>query len=426
MAKNGLVAGALATTALLGVDAAAGPALADPRPRLTSPLTGGGNGSLGNGSLGERGPGRVAEDGNNSLGAPPTTPGTPVPVPTDYLVGARASFYENLARLAGVVSGDLKTKIEDLQKTPVAEWIGGDGIPRLRELMSQGASQKKVPVVVLYHIPNRDLGNHSGGGAANAAAYRTWIDQVSNTVGTGKAVVIVEPDALAHMVAPEPGREPSSAQVTERAQLLADVLKKFKSSNPNASVYLDAGTAGWPTVAQTVDGLNRVKQAGADISAISLNVSNFKTDDETQQHGTAVGTAFGKPLSLMIDNSRNGAPVTAAGSESWCNPRGQRLGTPASKTFTAAAPVNKLYIKTPGESDGDCGAFPNIGAGTFADEILFMQLGDVRHQLDATARPAASRPAARTSRPASRTSRPAAARTSRPAASTSRAAVHDR
>src|ERR1700730_6154104 len=35
-----------------------------------------------------------------------------------------------------------------------------------------------LPVVVAYNIPNRDLGEYSAGGAANADGYKAWIGRL--------------------------------------------------------------------------------------------------------------------------------------------------------------------------------------------------------------------------------------------------------
>ncbi|GAA3953030.1 glycoside hydrolase family 6 protein [Gordonia caeni] len=309
---------------------------------------------------------QLSEDGgNSSLGGTPSVPDIPLPgTDTSYLVGARPSYYANLQRMAAAAPDPVKKAINDLAAVPVAQWVGGDGLNDITRLVTEGKAKNATPVAVLYHVPHRDLGNHSGGGAATAAAYKQWIDSVSSRIGSDRMVVILEPDALPQM------SELTAAQATERAQLLAYALQKL-GGNANATVYLDAGTAGWRTVAQTAADLKKVAANGATIDGISLNVSNFKSKATTVDYADQIAGAYGKPLKVMVDNSRNGAAQVPEG---WCNPDGQRLGTLADNVFDAQAKVEEMFIKTPGESDGVCGV-SSKAAGVFDDALLMLQLG---------------------------------------------------
>jgi endoglucanase len=60
----------------------------------------------------------------------------------------------------------------------------------------------------------------------------------------------------------------------------------------------------------------------------------------------------------VIDTSRNGRGPYR---NRWCNPPGRGLGTPPT-TETGHPLVDAfLWVKTPGESDGDCGEAPPAG-----------------------------------------------------------------
>ena len=342
-------AGALAAAALVGAPLGAGPAAALPElplPGLTVP--------------------RLSEDGgNSSLGGTPSVPEVPLPgADTSYLVGARPSYYANLQRMAATAAEPIKKAINDLAQVPVAQWVGGDGEDDITRMVTEGKAKNATPVAVLYHVPHRDLGSHSGGGAPNATEYKKWIDSVSTRIGGERIVVILEPDALAQM------DELTAGQATERAQLLSYALQKLRG-NANATVYLDAGTAGWRTPAQTSTALKKVAANGATIDRISLNVSNFKPKAATVEYADQIADAYGKPLKVMVDNSRNGAAQTPT---DWCNPDGQRLGKLSDTVFDAQAKVEEMFIKTPGESDGVCGVSAKE-AGTFDDALLLLQLG---------------------------------------------------
>ncbi|MGB3709752.1 glycoside hydrolase family 6 protein [Gordonia sp. (in: high G+C Gram-positive bacteria)] len=350
------VTAALAATALV----APGPATALPIPALPIPalpqIQLPSNGSLGTVDGGDNGSGN-----GNVPPVIPETPSTTLP----YLVGARTSYTGNVERMLGA-TGDasLKARLQDLLKTPVAQWVGGDGVPEVTRLVAEGTAKSSVPVIALYHIPDRDLGSHSGGGAPNAAAYKQWIDQVSGAIGPGKAVIILEPDALPQTP------DLSAAEQSERIDLLAYALTKL-ASNTGVTTYLDAGTAGWRSATATSNLMKQIANKGASITHVSANVSNFKSTAATETYIRDIATAFGKPLKGMVDTSRNGGNVTNG---EWCNPAAQRLGQLSDVIFTPTSDMEQVFVKTPGESDGVCGVSQKT-AGTFDDALLLLQLG---------------------------------------------------
>lgn len=314
-----------------------------------------------NGSLGTVDGG---DNGSGPGGTPPIDPGIPSAT-LPYLTGARVSYTGNLERMAAATSdAGLKARINDLLKTPVAQWVGGDGVPEITRLVAEGTAKNAVPVIALYHIPNRDLGSHSGGGAANGAEYKRWIDRVSGALGPARAVVVLEPDALPQTP------ELSSAQQQERVDLLAYALTKL-SSNEGTTTYLDVGTAGWRSATDTSNLMKRIAAKGAHITHVSANVSNFKPTAATEKYIGDIAAAFGKPLKGMVDTSRNGGNVTNG---EWCNPVAQRLGQLVDDTFNPSTAMEQVFVKTPGESDGVCGVSTK-DAGVFDDALLLLQLG---------------------------------------------------
>ena len=67
---------------------------------------------------------------------------------------------------------------------------------------------------------------------------------------------------------------------------------------------------------------------------------------------------------FVIDTSRNGAGY--APKYEWCNPPGRKIGNPP--TIETGEPLVDafLWLKRPGESDGECNGGPKAGA--FWDE----------------------------------------------------------
>ncbi|WP_433795117.1 glycoside hydrolase family 6 protein [Actinoplanes sp. CA-252034] len=237
---------------------------------------------------------------------------------------------------------------------PNAVWFA-DANPgyqnRVRRLITAARTAGRTAVLVPYWVPQRDCGGHSGGGAPDAGAYRAWIAELATIVGGGPAIVVLEPDAVPHVL---DGCVTGEA-ARERLTLLREAITAFKRGD-RVRVYLDAGHPGW------ISDVDRVAaalgEAGVhDADGFSLNVSNFETTEANVTYGYAISDRLGgKPF--VIDTSRNGngpAPVDERDTEGhWCNPPGRALG-PAPTEDTGRPRVDAyLWVKRPGESDGAC------------------------------------------------------------------------
>ncbi|MEV0739903.1 glycoside hydrolase family 6 protein [Streptomyces sp. NPDC050549] len=245
------------------------------------------------------------------------------------------------------------TLMDRIAARPEAEWLNGpDPGPVVRARTTAAARAGRVAVLVAYYIPNRDCGQYSLGGAPTAAAYRTWIDEFATALGDRGAYVIVEPDAVAQVVA-----GCTRVVAADRYALLALAVDRLKRQ-PHTHVYLDAGNSGWiPEAWRLVDALKASGVAGAD--GVALNVSNFQTNKSS----SAYGDQLSKDLAgkhYVIDTSRNGnGPYS--GPDAWCNPPGRALGTPPTTRTDNPLLDAYLWIKRPGESDGTCRGGPAAG-----------------------------------------------------------------
>jgi endoglucanase len=221
-----------------------------------------------------------------------------------------------------------------LAAIPSATWLTG-GPPRqdARRVTTAAARAGAVPVIVAYNIPGRDCGEYSAGGAGSARGYRAWIDQLARGIGDRRAAVIVEPDALA-----------GGCTRTRDVKAAVDRLRRLERT----AVYLDAGHSRWQPAATMVKRLRAAGIARAD--GFALNVSNYRRDDELIAYGTAIAKRVRKPF--VIDTSRNGQGP--AGGDAWCNPPGRGLGARPTTTTNTPRLDAKLWVKTPGESDGEC------------------------------------------------------------------------
>lgn len=242
-----------------------------------------------------------------------------------------------------------------------ANWLGdwnANIYADAKAYVDAAASKGTVPVLVAYDIPQRDCGSYSAGGANSAAGYKSWISSLASAIGTRKAVVILEPDALAMIDCL------SSADQATRYSLLNYAVSTLKA-NSHTLVYLDAGNSNW-VGAGTMSG--RLQSAGiAKADGFALNVSNYYWTQDNVNYGQSLSSQVGGKH-FVVDTSRNGVGPDGG---NWCNPSGRALGAkPTTQTGNSLVDAF-LWLKRPGESDGACNGGPSAGVW-WADAALGM------------------------------------------------------
>ncbi|GAA2691513.1 MULTISPECIES: glycoside hydrolase family 6 protein [Actinosynnema] len=245
---------------------------------------------------------------------------------------------------------------------PQAKWFTTTNTSTVRSEVSAfvgaAASAGKIPIMVVYNIPNRDCGGASGGGAPSHQAYRAWVDEVAAGLGGRPASIILEPDVLPIM-----SNCQSADQQNQTKASMSYAGRKLKSGSGQAKVYFDIGNSDWLAPAEAA---NRLR--GADVSGssdgIASNVSNYRTTPAEVSYTKAILNALGDGrLKAVIDTSRNGnGPL---GSE-WCDPPGRAIGTPSTKSTGDSQIDAFLWVKIVGEADG-CIA----GAGQFVPQRAY-------------------------------------------------------
>ncbi|MEV8306613.1 glycoside hydrolase family 6 protein [Streptomyces flavidovirens] len=291
-----------------------------------------------------------------------------------------------------------------MARTPHAVWLAGHTPDEVRNetrgIVRDAARRKATPTLVLYNVPGRDCSLYSAGGLRDTTEYRAWVGAVAEGIGDSRALVVVEPDALALVPADCPSGEAKDPKDTETARVTATAARYAQVADavatlgalPRTKVYVDAGHPAWHTVDSIVPRL--IKGGVARATGFSVNVSNYSTDHANAWYGRLIssclayvdkgGKASACPTQkwkradaqrwldrhvpfapdrmkhFVTDTSRNGqGPWTPpAGkyrdAQDWCNPPGRGLG--ARPTTRTGDPLNdaNLWIKTPGESDGEC------------------------------------------------------------------------
>ncbi|MGH3417417.1 MAG: glycoside hydrolase family 6 protein, partial [Actinocrinis sp.] len=216
-----------------------------------------------------------------------------------------------------------------LASWPEATWFTS-GTPaqvsqQVSTLMRGAAIERAVPTLVAYDIPLRDCGQYSSGGATSDAAYQQWIAAFAAAIGKARAVVILEPDALANL--PQDCSATTDPTGTLTAARMADLRYAVSAleAQPATSVYLDAGNSQWHAVGDIAQRL--IDANVADTQGFSLNVSNYQPTDQTDHYGSWV--------SKCIWFATEG-PSWAVGHADWC----------ASQYYSPSAPNDGL----PGDS----------------------------------------------------------------------------
>jgi len=295
---------------------------------------------------------------------------------------------------------------------------------RVRREVKRAKRRHEIPVFAAYNIPFRDCAQFSAGGATTTEEYLDWIDGVARGIGTSPAVVILEPDGLGIIpfYTPlygdqewcQPGEADPETAAAERFVQLNAALDRLQEQ-PHVSVYLDGTHSNWLGAGEAA---NRLVQAGVERAAgFFLNVSNYEPNERLLKHGTWISQciAFANndeeggwrlghydwcpsqynlsdpadvstwseiddqyadmlgsavpAVRFVMDTSRNGQgawprpPEAPDGSDvqDWCNPPDRGLGLrPTAHTGLDLVDAY-LWIKIPGESDGECNRWNDWG-----------------------------------------------------------------
>jgi endoglucanase len=257
-------------------------------------------------------------------GAPPTgralSPNTRFYVPPP----AQGSLQQEFQLLR---SGNFKDAalIADMEAVPQAVWLDGetaaeDALPgnlgsleadfqvqqEVQQTLFAASLEHAVPVLVAYNIPGRDCSEYSAGGAPSDAAYGAWINALARGLGWGKAVIILEPDALANLPtdcsAAYQAANPTITDATREADI-ANAVTALEQ-DPNASVYLDAGHSAWQNVGNIAQPL--VAAGVQNAQGFFLDVSNYQYASNNVYYGTWVSDCIAMGAgSLTYDYSDN-------------------------------------------------------------------------------------------------------------------------
>lgn len=304
-------------------------------------------------------------------GAPPARPTQPGGKPaavlgTPYLNTGTAAYWAS----RNTTDPAKKLLYWQIGGTPSAAWYAGTSASddsRLAKLVASARASNTVPQIVLYGIPRRDCGYLSAGGHTTAASYKAWIERTSRLIGDSRAVVIVEPDAISYC-----GWARTDPRRLERGELLRHVGATFAANNPNAALYLHAGSGQLgqqDAAAAVIDG------GITYMRGFALNVASHTSTPALEAWGERfVTTLAGKGVAnrhYVVDTGRNGLgmqPNLPNSQFASCNNPHIAVGTRPTSRTTGAHADAYLWAKPVGESDGVCHP-GDPGAGVFFPEL---------------------------------------------------------
>lgn len=263
---------------------------------------------------------------------------------------------------------------------PTARWIIDDmrswNYPLSTELEMAHASGT-YPVIVLYNIPNRDCGLFaSQEREVSSEEYLQWVTSIAKEIGEKEVAIILEPDALPQIVSQQECFEASGEKsAKERLRLIKEAVT-ILTKNPGTAVYIDAGNASWASSAEIAPLL---KDAGImQAHGFALNVSNRVSTPESIRYGKELSKLI-QDRGFILDTSRNGNPAPRNPQE-WCNPEDEALGE-LPTTATGDPLVHALlWVKGPGESDGECNKGDPPAGALSAERLLLLYTNSVHSQ----------------------------------------------
>lgn len=253
---------------------------------------------------------------------------------------------------------DYAFALNELEKRGIASWYSdretnGQASVLVQEMVDVCDPSTRLSVVV-YGLPNKDC--EAGYSATNsqvqtAEDYALFIDTLTTIVGTRKVLYVLEPDAVGLIA------NGGCALESGYTENLLVAIDKLTDGNEHAEIYLDVGfwTLFEPekaaAVAQVVKEL--VLAAGrGQVKGITLNTSNYRPTKEMVSLCGKFQDAYNSTeLHCIIDTSRNN---NEASSEEWCNRRGSGIGHPPTSDTGIDYIDYFVWIKPPGESDGEC------------------------------------------------------------------------
>ena len=280
-----------------------------------------------------------------------------LPPPDNPLAGARL-FVDPRSEVANAAKQDPALKvIADQPGTArfgvfsyTSPYVGNIATAVSRYLTRAAmTSPGTVPLISTYTLTHGARGN--GDSPAQVAGYHSFINGFAQGIGTFRAVLFLEIDAVITM--PSLNRVGQQTRINE----LAYAIDTLTADCPHLVIYLDAGAADALPARAAAGFLNR---AGVSkIQGFFLNSTHFDWTSKEIRYGNKISSMTGGKH-FVVNTGENGrgplAPrnIVKQGNEVLCNPIARGLG-PKPTTHTGYPKVDAFeWTTNPGESGGQC------------------------------------------------------------------------
>lgn len=243
---------------------------------------------------------------------------------------------------------------------PITTWIG-DWVSDPQDLVDDAMNRAgtQLQTFAVYNIPQRDCGNWSEGGVSDADEYADFVDSIAAGLDGREAIIILEPDALAVIDCLDSDEE------ADRKDMMADAVDALTVAG--GKVYIDAGDSNWVPAADMAEQLLDAGVANA--AGFALNVSHTEFEEDEAEYAAELRAILGDRAHYVIDTSRAG--LGPSWDNEWCNPLERAHGAIPTTRLDNSGLDAKLWIKRPGESDGNCNGGPDAGHwwGEYAKDL---------------------------------------------------------
>jgi endoglucanase len=238
-----------------------------------------------------------------------------------------------------------------LAETPQGIWLTPEHNPAgqvgddVAEIVSAADEADQLPTFVVYGVADRDCTGGFSGGGLPADQYGPWVQEIADAAGSGDHVaVVVEPDALPTAL--------ECGNTEERVRLVGDAVDRLVAAG--LTTYVDGGHSHW---VEPDDLAPLLEQVGVeDVRGFATNVSNFQSDEDERAYAEELSGML-DDAHYIIDSGRNGF----GGADDWCNPSGRAFGTDPGPVSDLGNLDAYVWVKPPGESDGECNGGPPAG-----------------------------------------------------------------
>lgn len=258
--------------------------------------------------------------------------------------------------------GERAEVFQRLAEVPQGIWLTPEEFPagevgaHVSGIVSAADDADRIPVFVVYGIPDRDCTDGFSAGGLSVDEYGPWVEEIAEAAGRGAAAaVVLEPDALASAI--------DCDRRSERVDLIAGAVDSLREAG--VTTYVDGGHSAWIRPGDLAPLLEEV--GVGTVRGFATNVSNFQTDAAERAYADELVGLLGGEVHYVIDRGRNGNGP----SDEWCNPPGRAFGQEPGYVEDGGRLDAYLWVKPPGESDGECQGGPEAGA-FWANRVIEM------------------------------------------------------